>query len=83
MRIGLLKAHEALLGASELRGVLKNLRGDGDGEETCGELRELDFVELGSVWQAPFYEIELKVGDDGGGVENAGQGSLQNIYINA
>lgn len=81
----LLRAHEAFLGASELLGVLRNLRGDG--EENCGDLtspeRELDFVELGSVWQAPFYEIVLKVGDDGDAVENAGQGLLHKIYINA
>ncbi|XP_047948094.1 methyltransferase-like protein 2 isoform X3 [Salvia hispanica] len=77
VRVGLLKAHEALLGDSELLGVLRNLRGDGD--ENCGELtsaeHDLDFVELGSVWQAPFYEIVLKVGDDSSAVENAGIGS--------
>ncbi|XP_057785828.1 methyltransferase-like protein 2 isoform X4 [Salvia miltiorrhiza] len=83
VRAGLLKAHEALLGASELLGVLRNLRSDGQGN--CGELtfaeRELDFVELGSVWQAPFYEIVLKIGDDGSAVENAGFGSSNQIEV--
>ncbi|KAL1564451.1 DNA-3-methyladenine glycosylase I [Salvia divinorum] len=73
-RMGLLKAHEALLGDSDLLGVLRNLRGDGD--ENHGEMTsDLDFVKLGSVWQAPFYEIVLKVGDDGSAAENAGIGS--------
>lgn len=73
--MGLLKAHEALLGAGELLEVLKNLRGDAernDGESISAADDEIDFVELGSVWQAPFYEIVLKVEDDVGAVDNAG-----------
>lgn len=67
----LLKAHEALLSASELLKVLRNLRGDGEESSSAG--RGIDFVELGSVWQAPFYEIVLKVGSEGDAVENGGQ----------
>lgn len=80
--MGLLKAHEALLGASELLKILRNLRGDE--EEHCGESTSaehaLNFVDLGSVWQAPFYEIVLKFGDDGDAVENGGQCLLHKIY---
>lgn len=67
----LLKAHEALLSASELLKVLRNLRGDGEESSSAGS--GLDFVELGSVWQAPFYEIVLKVGGEDEAVENGGQ----------
>ncbi|XAR61798.1 mRNA (2'-O-methyladenosine-N(6)-)-methyltransferase [Bertholletia excelsa] len=61
-RLLLLKAHEALLGAADLLEVVRNLRGDacfsedrGDSLPRAGQ----SFVELGSVWQAPFYEIIL------------------------
>ncbi|KAL0366133.1 UNVERIFIED_CONTAM: Methyltransferase-like protein 2 [Sesamum radiatum] len=68
------QAHEALLGASQVLETLRNLRDDG--EERAGDSilpeNELDFVELGSVWQAPFYEIVLKVNEDEAAVENAG-----------
>ncbi|KAH6829202.1 Methyltransferase MT-A70 family protein [Perilla frutescens var. hirtella] len=78
VRAGLLKAHEALLGASELLEILRNLRGDGeknDGNSISAE-RELDFVELGSVWQAPLYEIDLKVEDEDAGFESCCQGAV-------
>ncbi|KAG8389971.1 hypothetical protein BUALT_Bualt01G0034900 [Buddleja alternifolia] len=76
VRLPLLKAHEELLGASELLEILRNLRrNDGeefDGESISKESEELDFVELGSVWQAPLYEIVLKVVEDGEAVKDAG-----------
>ncbi|GMP81207.1 hypothetical protein CsSME_00035995 [Camellia sinensis var. sinensis] len=59
----LLKAHEALLGATDLLAIIRNLRSDGCSSEDCGDLvspsTDQSFVELGSVWQAPLYEITL------------------------
>ncbi|XP_057503912.1 methyltransferase-like protein 2 isoform X1 [Actinidia eriantha] len=59
----LLKAHEALLAATDLLKFVRNLRSDGCSPEECGDLLlpslEQSFVELGSVWQAPLYEITL------------------------
>ncbi|PIN12463.1 mRNA (2'-O-methyladenosine-N(6)-)-methyltransferase [Handroanthus impetiginosus] len=77
VRLALLKAHEALLCASQLLETLRNLRKDG---EKCNAQKivqgsELDFVELGSVWQAPFYEISLKVPKDDMAAANAGVAS--------
>ncbi|KAK4434492.1 Methyltransferase-like protein 2 [Sesamum alatum] len=74
VRVALLKAHEALIGASQLLETLRNLRDDGEerGGSSIVRENELDFVELGSVWQAPFYEIVLKVDEDEAAVENAG-----------
>ncbi|CAI9757941.1 unnamed protein product [Fraxinus pennsylvanica] len=65
----LLKAHEALLEASKLLKILKNLKNDGCDEEKCennviSQDSELDFVELGSVWQATHYEITLSFHQD-------------------
>ncbi|XP_059279184.1 methyltransferase-like protein 2 [Lycium ferocissimum] len=72
----LLKAHEALLEATDLLKDLRNLRNDGCAAGGCKELSqessELSFLELGSVWQAPLYEIVLnchqddKTSQDGG-----------------
>ncbi|KAL7081579.1 hypothetical protein ACP275_14G048800 [Erythranthe tilingii] len=74
VRLALLEVHEALLGANQLLETLRNLRNDG--EKNNGGLisqeSELDFVELGSVWQAPLYEIVLKVHEDDTSVGNAG-----------
>ncbi|CAI0558780.1 unnamed protein product [Linum tenue] len=60
----LLKAHECLIGASELLGILRSLSCD---SSSMAERRkptvvetEPSFVELGKVWQAPLYEIALK-----------------------
>ncbi|CAL1410994.1 unnamed protein product [Linum trigynum] len=60
----LLKAHECLIGASELLGILRSLSCD---SSSMAERRkpavvetESSFVELGKVWQAPLYEIALK-----------------------
>ncbi|KAK4387579.1 Methyltransferase-like protein 2 [Sesamum angolense] len=74
VRLALLKAHEALLGASQVLETLRNLRDDGEerGGDSVLRENELDFVELGSVWQAPFYEIVLKVNEDEAAAENAG-----------
>ncbi|XP_020548319.1 methyltransferase-like protein 2 isoform X4 [Sesamum indicum] len=74
VRVALLKAHEALLGASQVLETLRNLRDDVEerGGDSILRENELDFVGLGSVWQAPFYEIVLKVNEDEAAVENAG-----------
>ncbi|KAI3978778.1 hypothetical protein MKX01_015953 [Papaver californicum] len=66
----LLKAHEVLLGAKDLLHCISNLKSDvGDDDSICSNgIRELSciedgkkqsFVELGSVWQAPLYEISV------------------------
>ncbi|CAL5415586.1 unnamed protein product [Camellia sinensis] len=59
----LLKAHEALLGATDLLAIVRNLRNGGCSSEDCGDSvspsAEQSFVELGSVWQAPLYETTL------------------------
>lgn len=69
----LLKAHEALLAANKLLETLRNLRGDGENNgDSISRECELDLVELGSVWQAPFYEIVLSSHDEVTEVGNAG-----------
>lgn len=73
----LLKAHEALLKSSELLEIVKNLRNVGCDEErhetdVISQDSELDFVEVGSVWQAPLYEITLNFHKDEMMVKNAG-----------
>ncbi|KAL3514601.1 hypothetical protein ACH5RR_027318 [Cinchona calisaya] len=66
----LLKAHETLLGTIELLAYLRRLRSDRCTEEEGRESLvkrdaiELNFVELGSVWQAPYYEISLNFDQD-------------------
>ncbi|XP_058222772.1 methyltransferase-like protein 2 [Rhododendron vialii] len=59
----LLKAHEALLEATDLLAVIRNLRSERCSSEGCQDLFlpsvEQSFVELSSVWQAPLYEITL------------------------
>ncbi|KAG0465805.1 hypothetical protein HPP92_019969 [Vanilla planifolia] len=52
----LLKAHEALLGTVELINFLPNLVKD---EFSFNEVKGQNFVALGSLWQAPLYEISL------------------------
>lgn len=54
----MLKAHEDLLGNSDVLESLRNLRGDGAVEVASVEQ---SFVELGTVWQAPMYEITLNL----------------------
>ncbi|CAA3009102.1 methyltransferase 2 [Olea europaea subsp. europaea] len=77
VRSMLLKAHEALLKSSELLEIVKNLRNVGCDEErhetdVISQDSELDFVEVGSVWQAPLYEITLNFHKDEMMVKNAG-----------
>lgn len=63
----LLKAHESLVGATEVLEVMSNLRG-GFGPSTSSP----PGVELAQVWQAPLCEIRLNLhtrdiaGEDGG-----------------
>lgn len=72
----LLKAHEALIEATDLLKVLRNLRNDGCAVGECKELSEesseLSFMELGSVWQAPLYEIVLNYYQDDKTFHNGG-----------
>ncbi|GFQ07470.1 methyltransferase-like protein 2 [Phtheirospermum japonicum] len=73
VRLALLKAHETLLGASQLLETLRDLRNDGEkcNVESISQGTELNFVELWSVWQAPCYEIVLKHHEDDTTLENA------------
>lgn len=72
----MLKAHEALLEATDLLKVLRNLRNDGCAVGECKELSqetsELSFMELGGVWQAPLYEIVLNYQQDDKTLQNGG-----------
>ncbi|KAL6504396.1 hypothetical protein OROGR_026319 [Orobanche gracilis] len=82
-RLALLKAHEALLGARQLLETLRDLRSDGekcDGEPISQEV-ELDFVELGSVWQAPLYEIMLTAHEEDNTFRSAGVSSYCHVVI--
>ncbi|KAI3673138.1 hypothetical protein L6452_39253 [Arctium lappa] len=64
----LMKAHECLLGANDLLLNLKKLRNDDSSTSDCGQSTvasdEHSFVELGSVWQAPLFEISLYLNQD-------------------
>ncbi|OVA18650.1 MT-A70-like [Macleaya cordata] len=59
----LLRAHEVLLEAKDLLLSIRNLKIDDDSSSSLGIDEEEDskqsFIELGSVFQAPFYEISL------------------------
>ncbi|XP_052190704.1 methyltransferase-like protein 2 isoform X2 [Diospyros lotus] len=59
----LAKAHEDLLGATDLLGLMLNLRSEGHSSGGCGDsiLPSVghSFIELARVWQAPLYEITL------------------------
>ncbi|KAI5656019.1 hypothetical protein M9H77_24812 [Catharanthus roseus] len=67
----LARAHAALLVDGELLEILRSLRKDGESlEKRDGS--ELNFVELGSVWQAPLYEIILNLCQDHIFTENEG-----------
>ncbi|CAK9171454.1 unnamed protein product [Ilex paraguariensis] len=58
----LLKAHEALMGATDLLAIIRKLRsGEEESKESLLPSVEQSFVELGSVWQAPLYEITLNL----------------------
>ncbi|CAN0922085.1 Methyltransferase-like protein 2 [Linum grandiflorum] len=71
MRPLLMKAHECLVGASDLLAVLRSLSCDSlltvERRESTVAGNEPSFLELGKVWQAPLYEITLKVPDEDGG----------------
>ncbi|KAG9440909.1 hypothetical protein H6P81_021074 [Aristolochia fimbriata] len=62
----LLKAYEAFLGRKNLLSFVFNSKKDGSypvRNENMPQLQddnELSFVDLGSVWQAPFYEMSLR-----------------------
>ncbi|OIT30375.1 PREDICTED: methyltransferase-like protein 2 [Nicotiana attenuata] len=79
----LLKAHKTLLEATDLLKVLRNLRNDGCAVGECKELSEesseLSFMELGSVWQAPLYEIALNYHQDDKTFHNGGSTLVQSI----
>ncbi|GMH30488.1 hypothetical protein Nepgr_032331 [Nepenthes gracilis] len=71
----LVKAHEALLEASDLLDVMRDLR-TGSGEWECRDLNSRGaksrFIELGKIWQAPLYEITLKFSKADKETENEG-----------
>ncbi|CAA0819100.1 Methyltransferase-like protein 2 [Striga hermonthica] len=73
VRPALLRAHEALLGTTQLLEALRDLRNDMENcnGESISKENEVDFVEIGRVWQAPFYEIFLKHHEDNTSVETA------------
>ncbi|XP_042507525.1 methyltransferase-like protein 2 [Macadamia integrifolia] len=72
----LLGAYEAFLGAAGLLSFLPNMKGDPVEDEhlvtSVGREVEQSLLELGSVWQAPLYEISLhfrrqnRLAEDGG-----------------
>ncbi|XP_057535698.1 methyltransferase-like protein 2 isoform X1 [Amaranthus tricolor] len=63
----LVNAHEELVRDKELLDVICELKNENEGwercvEYNCGEVKEWEefsLIELGKVWQAPFYEITL------------------------
>lgn len=63
-----MNAHETLLEAGLLLEIMRNLRNDGrscangDADSNPSD-SELDFVNLGSLWQKQFYEIVLNIGN--------------------
>ena len=65
----LLKACESLLGATDLLEAMSNLRDDSGSSSSSSASVQHSFIELGRVWQAPFYEITLKFhpNESGGG----------------
>ncbi|KAK1435419.1 hypothetical protein QVD17_01182 [Tagetes erecta] len=60
----LIKAHECLLGADDLLLTLGKLRNDDCTAFDSLSTDEQSFVELGSVWQAPMFEISLHLNQD-------------------
>lgn len=59
MKPSLIKAHECLLEANDLLLTLRKLRNDDCSTFDPKSTDEQSFVELGSVWQAPMFEISL------------------------
>eukprot|EP00268_Persea_americana_P042100 TRINITY_DN4208_c1_g1_i8.p1 TRINITY_DN4208_c1_g1~~TRINITY_DN4208_c1_g1_i8.p1 ORF type:complete len:426 (-),score=64.60 TRINITY_DN4208_c1_g1_i8:198-1475(-) len=90
----LLTAHEALLGAWDLLSFLSDLKRDGchlgnKGSSHERKDNELSFVGLGSVWQAPLYEMSLHFysqkkqgGDEGMQLVRHGEGVVVPIFSN-
>ncbi|GAB4835874.1 hypothetical protein Ancab_000792 [Ancistrocladus abbreviatus] len=62
----LVKAHQALLEDSDVLEVIRNDLRTENCESECRRLNatgasaECSFIELGKIWQAPFYEIKLQ-----------------------
>ncbi|XP_057975520.1 methyltransferase-like protein 2 [Malania oleifera] len=77
----LVRAHESLLGASELVLAMHSFRSDGCFPTECEELASpgvrQSFVELGKVWQAPFYEITLNICHHSEPTDDGGSPSVQ------
>ncbi|XP_020600292.1 methyltransferase-like protein 2 isoform X1 [Phalaenopsis equestris] len=77
LRPFLLKAHEALLSATELLAFLPNLVKDEKFSLDERELEaELKFIELGRLWQAPLYRISIPME---GSTENVQEEGLQHV----
>ncbi|EPS60488.1 hypothetical protein M569_14315, partial [Genlisea aurea] len=77
VRLLLLKAHEAFLAANREFGILHYLKseiGEFSEESVLQQKSGVDFVELGSTFQAPLYDIVLKVHEEEEtSTENGGQ----------
>lgn len=70
-----MKAHESLLGATELRSFMLKMKGElaaaTEDQKPVPPGVPPSFIELGRLWQAPLYEITLnfsqgKLTGDGG-----------------
>ncbi|CAN1126859.1 Methyltransferase-like protein 2 [Linum perenne] len=72
----LMKAHQCVVGASDLLAVLRSLSCDSsltvERRESTVVENELSFLELGKVWQAPLYEITFKFPPQPSGPEEDG-----------
>ncbi|KAL8172005.1 hypothetical protein V2J09_023809 [Rumex salicifolius] len=83
-RHALMDAHKSLLGANQLLKLIRGLRGDDNNGCECRELNlsrpENSFVELGSVWQAPMFEIKLKYNETAKQLNNGGTIDIQDEY---
>ncbi|KAI4388421.1 hypothetical protein MLD38_000747 [Melastoma candidum] len=84
----LAKAHEALLRASELRRCMLSLRRNGE-IDSADDQEKVSFVELGLLWQAPFYEMtinfaqqEKRVGNGGESGNRVGEKRVVNAFSN-
>ncbi|XP_072979047.1 methyltransferase-like protein 2 isoform X2 [Typha angustifolia] len=55
----LLRAHRALLEASDLLGMLSKIIDNGSSSHCRRRADEVNFVELGKLWQAPLFEMSL------------------------
>lgn len=79
----LLRAHEVLLGTKDLLMCISNLKSSDDSSSNGTKVSYVEedlkqsFVELGSVWQAPLYEISLNYHLKAKPIEDSGQFRLQ------